>query len=140
MKKQSAGLIMFRRRNGNVEVLLVHPGGPFWKNKNIGAWSIPKGEIEEGENVLAAAQREFEEELAIKAQEPFLPLGSVKQKSGKIVHAWAFCGDCDPSTIQSNFTRIEWAAFDALLAYSCRFKCFGSILNCLRYLLGIIRS
>lgn len=108
MKKKSAKLIMYRRPGGELEVLLVHPGGPFWKNRDAGAWSIPKGEIEEGESALDAARREFEEELGTKARGPFLPLGRVKQKSGKVVQAWAFCGNCDPVVIRSNFTKIEW--------------------------------
>ncbi len=108
MKKQSAGLLMFRRREQVLEVLLAHPGGPFWKNKDAGAWSIPKGELEAGEEPLAAAQREFEEELGIKPQGPFFKLGSVTQKSGKVVQAWAFEGDCDPSAIRGNTFEIEW--------------------------------
>ena len=108
MKKESAGLLMYRMRGETLEVLLVHPGGPFWKKRDAGAWSIPKGEIEPGENPLAAARREFEEELGSKATGPFLPLGSVKQQAGKIVHAWAFRGDCDPSLAQSNTAKIEW--------------------------------
>src|SRR4051812_31931275 len=91
----SAGLLMFRRRAGGVEVFLVHPGGPFWKNKDAGAWSIPKGLIDEGEEPLVAAQREFREETGLEPGVDFLPLGSIQQKAGKIVQAWAFEGDAD---------------------------------------------
>jgi predicted NUDIX family NTP pyrophosphohydrolase len=99
---------MFRVRGGLLEVLLVHPGGPFWQTKDAGAWGIPKGEVEPGEDLLLAAQREFKEELGLTPTPPFHPLGSVTQKSGKVVHAWAFEGDCDPSRIQSNTSEIEW--------------------------------
>jgi predicted NUDIX family NTP pyrophosphohydrolase len=99
---------MFRRKDGALEVLLVHPGGPFWAKKDLGAWSIPKGELGEGEDALAAAQREFEEETGIAPSGPFHPLGSIKQKAGKVVHAWAFEGDCATETIQSNTIKVEW--------------------------------
>jgi len=101
---------MFRRRERGPEVLLVHPGGPFWAKKDLGAWTIPKGELEDGEDELATAQREFEEETGIRPAGPFHPLGSVKQKSGKVVHAWAFEGDCAPETIRSNTFKMEWPA------------------------------
>jgi len=101
---------MFRRRESGPEVLLVHPGGPFWAKKDLGAWTIPKGELEDGEDELATAQREFEEETGIRPAGPFHPLGSVKQKSGKVVHAWAFEGDCAPETIRSNTFKMEWPA------------------------------
>jgi predicted NUDIX family NTP pyrophosphohydrolase len=101
---------MFRRRESGPEVLLVHPGGPFWAKKDLGAWTIPKGELEDGEDELATAQREFEEETGIRPTGPFHPLGSVKQKSGKVVHAWAFEGDCAPDTIRSNTFKMEWPA------------------------------
>src|ERR1044071_6368327 len=91
----SSGLLMYRRVGENCQVLLVHPGGPFWKNKDLGAWTIPKGEVNEGEDLLAAAQCEFEEELGAKPLGTFVPIGSVKQKAGKVVHAWAFEGDLD---------------------------------------------
>jgi predicted NUDIX family NTP pyrophosphohydrolase len=90
------------------EVLLVHPGGPFWKNKDDGAWMIAKGEVEQGEDLLAAAIREFNEETGLTPVEPFLALGQVKHKSGKILHAWAFQGDCDPNQIRSNTFELEW--------------------------------
>jgi len=108
MAKESAGLMMFRKRAGALEFLLVHPGGPFWKNKNAGAWTIPKGEIAEGENALAAAKREFEEELGLKAEGSFIELKPIKQKGGKVVRAWAFEGDCDPGQLKSNTFTMEW--------------------------------
>ena len=108
MAKKSAGLVMYRIRGGALEVLLVHLGGPFWAKKDAGAWFIPKGEIEPGEDELAAAQREFEEETGFKAAGPFIALGSVKHKGGKIVTAWAFEGDCDPASLKSNTFKMEW--------------------------------
>jgi predicted NUDIX family NTP pyrophosphohydrolase len=98
---------MFRRRSA-LEVLLVHPGGPFWAKKDEGVWSIPKGEPGEGEEALDTARREFEEETSFRAEGPFLPLGSVRQKGGKVVQAWAFAGDCDPALLRSNTCEIEW--------------------------------
>ncbi len=98
---------MFRRR-GALEVLLVHPGGPFWAKKDEGAWSIPKGEPAPGEDALDTARREFEEETSLRAEGPYLPLGHVRQKGGKIVHAWAFEGDCDPTLVRSNTCEVEW--------------------------------
>jgi predicted NUDIX family NTP pyrophosphohydrolase len=108
VKKQSAGLMMYRRGEGVVEILLAHPGGPFWKNKDAGAWTIPKGEPADGEDLLAAAIREFKEELGVEATGPFQSLGSITQKAGKVVHAWAFEGDLNPAEIQSNFFEMEW--------------------------------
>ena len=111
MPKISAGLLMYRDRTEErvfLEVLLVHPGGPFWKNKDDGAWMLPKGEVNAGEDLLAAAIREFKEETGFTPVEPFLALGQVKHKSGKILHAWAFRGDCDPTRIRSNTFEIEW--------------------------------
>lgn len=104
----SAGLLMYRHRDGKLQVLLAHPGGPFFKNKDEGSWSIPKGEIESKEDFLEAAQREFEEETGIKPVGPFIELTPVKQKGGKVVHAWAFEGDCDPTGIVSNTFTMEW--------------------------------
>ena len=95
-------MLLFRHRNGVLEVFLVHPGGPFWVRKDDGAWSIPKGEIESGEDALAAARRELAEETGLTVDGDFLPLVPVKQKSGKVVHAWAVRGDADPATITSN--------------------------------------
>ena len=108
MKKTSAGLLMFRRAPGGLEVLLAHPGGPFWARKDLGAWSIPKGEVNQGEDPLAAAQREFLEETGFACAPPFIDLGEVKQPGGKMVHAWAFEGDCDPAAMASNQFEMEW--------------------------------
>ncbi len=99
---------MYRIRDGAVEVLLAHPGGPFFRNKDEGAWSIPKGEPEPGEDLLRTARREFEEETGIRPAGPLLPLTPIQQKGGKIVHAWAFQGDCDPAAIRSNTFTMEW--------------------------------
>jgi len=100
---------MYRRMSGGeIEVLLAHPGGPFWKNKDAGAWSIPKGEYETPEEPLAAALREWAEETGFAAQPPYLPLGEIRQKNGKHVIAWAFEGDCDPARLVSNTFEIEW--------------------------------
>jgi len=108
MPKISAGLLMYRLREGQPAFLLVHPGGPFWRNKDAGAWTIPKGETAEIEEPLATAKREFEEELGLKPEGRFIPLKPVQQKGGKIVHAWAFEGDFDPSRIKSNTFKMEW--------------------------------
>jgi predicted NUDIX family NTP pyrophosphohydrolase len=106
--KRSAGLLMYRKRKDELEVLLVHPGGPLWEKKDYGAWTVPKGEYEEDEEPLAAAQREFFEETGFIAAGDFIELGSVRQKSGKVVVAWAFEGDCDPAQLVSNTCEIEW--------------------------------
>jgi predicted NUDIX family NTP pyrophosphohydrolase len=106
--KISAGLLMHRLREGELEVLLVHPGGPFWKKKDTGAWFIPKGEVAFGEELLAAAKREFAEETGLTATGPFEELGTVRHKGGKIVHAWGFEGDCDTAMIRSNTFTMEW--------------------------------
>jgi predicted NUDIX family NTP pyrophosphohydrolase len=108
MSKVSAGLVMYRQRSTQLEVLLVHLGGPFWAKKDAGAWFVPKGEINPGEDELAAAKREFAEETGLQPAGTFLPLGSVKHKSGKTVLAWAFEGDCDPSALRSNTFQMEW--------------------------------
>jgi len=108
MAKMSAGILMFRRTAGEPEVLLVHPGGPFWRGKDTGAWSIPKGEYEEGEDPLAAAMREFEEETGLRPVGDVVPLGQVRQAGGKLVTAWALEGDCDASTCRSNSFSMEW--------------------------------
>jgi predicted NUDIX family NTP pyrophosphohydrolase len=108
MAKVSAGLLMYRFQRGVVETLLVHLGGPFWTRKEEGAWFVPKGEVEPGEDVLAAARREFEEETGLEPPEELIPLGSVKHKSGKTVFAWAFEGDCDATALRSNTFTIEW--------------------------------
>lgn len=108
MSKVSVGILMYRFRNGRPEVLLVHPGGPFWARKDLGAWSIPKGEVAPGEDPLSTAKREFEEEIGLPPQGRFTSLGSIKQKGGKIVQAWALEGDCDTSSIHSNAVTMEW--------------------------------
>jgi len=107
--KKSAGLLMYRRSDdGTVQVLLVHPGGPFWSGKDEGAWTIPKGGYEAPEEPLAAAQREFTEETGFAVTPPFVPLGEITQKSGKRITAWAFAGDCDPAQICGNTFELEW--------------------------------
>ena len=106
--KFSGGLLMFRRGKRATEVFLVHPGGPFWAKKDAGAWTLPKGEYEPDEEPLMAARREFEEETSFVPQGEFLELGSVRQKSGKTVVAWAFEGDCDPAELRSNTCMIQW--------------------------------
>jgi predicted NUDIX family NTP pyrophosphohydrolase len=106
--KESAGILLFRRRHGRLEVLLVHPGGPFWKNKDAGAWTIPKGEIAGGEDPLACARREFEEETGSACTGDARALPPVKQKGGKLVRAWAVEGDFDPSTLESHTFTMEW--------------------------------
>ena len=111
MPKQSAGLLLYRIGAGGLEVLLVHPGGPFWARKDDGAWSIPKGEVEEGEDALDVALREFEEELgspAPVARDALVDIGTIRQKAGKVVAAWAGEGDFDPSGLRSNTFSIEW--------------------------------
>ncbi|GMV20464.1 MAG: NUDIX domain-containing protein [Vicinamibacterales bacterium] len=107
-RRESAGLLMFRRTSGQLEVLLAHPGGPYWTARQDGAWSIPKGGRNPGESPLDAAVREFREETGFAACPPFHPLGRITQRSGKIVHAWAFEGDCDPAAATSITTTTEW--------------------------------
>jgi predicted NUDIX family NTP pyrophosphohydrolase len=104
----SAGLLLYRRSSGRLELFLAHPGGPFWHNRDDGAWTIPKGMAEPGEDLLAAACREFEEETGLPPRGPFLPLGNIRQKAGKYVHAWAWEGDADASRVTSNTMRTEW--------------------------------
>ncbi|HHN65549.1 MAG TPA: NUDIX domain-containing protein [Nitrospirae bacterium] len=109
MPKISAGILLYRKRDKNLEVFLVHPGGPLWAKKDEGVWSIPKGLIEEGEDLLQAAIREFEEETGFKIKaKKVIPLKPVKQKGGKIVHAFAIEGDCDPEKLRSNTFSMEW--------------------------------
>lgn len=108
MPKQSAGLLLFRRIEAHMEVLLVHPGGPFWAKKDDGAWSIPKGEIVEGEDPLQAARREFEEETGSVVSGDSLPLAPVRQAGGKVVFAWAIESDFDVSTLKSNTFSMQW--------------------------------
>jgi predicted NUDIX family NTP pyrophosphohydrolase len=104
----SAGLLMYRYQNGQLQVLLAHPGGPFFTNKDGGVWSIPKGEPEPDENLFETAQREFREEVGVTPAGSFIALTPIKQKGGKIVHAWAFKGDCNPSECVSNMFTMEW--------------------------------
>jgi predicted NUDIX family NTP pyrophosphohydrolase len=106
--RKSAGLLLFRRTPAGVEVLLVHPGGPLWAKKDEGAWSIPKGEIDADEDPLAAARREFEEELGSPVSGEFIALAPIRQASGKVVHAWAVEGDFDPATLTSGMFSMEW--------------------------------
>ena len=108
MSVQSAGLLCYRYRDQLLEVFLVHPGGPFWARRDDGAWSLPKGLIETGEAALAAAKREFREETGFTADGEFLALGELKQRSGKIVHAWAVQMDLDASQVKSNTFTLEW--------------------------------
>jgi predicted NUDIX family NTP pyrophosphohydrolase len=107
--RRSAGILMYRRGAGAIEVFLVHPGGPFWKNRDAGAWSIPKGEFDENtEEALDAARREFAEETGFPLEGRPVPLEPVRQRSGKLVHAWAVEGDCDASAVRSNLFAMEW--------------------------------
>ena len=108
MAKRSAGILLYRMRNKFLEVFLVHPGGPFWAKKDDGAWSIPKGEFDDNEDPLKAARREFKEETGTALDGKFIELSPVKQKSGKLVYAWAVNGDIDPTKISSNNFEMEW--------------------------------
>jgi predicted NUDIX family NTP pyrophosphohydrolase len=106
--KRSAGLLVYRRRAGACEVFLVHPGGPFWQSRDLGAWSLPKGEFTPGEDPLGAARRECFEETGVEMSGDFLSLAPIKQPGGKTIDAWAVEGDCDPTTIRSNTFAAEW--------------------------------
>ena len=106
--KKSAGILLYRLINDDLEVLLVHPGGPFWTKKDLGAWSIPKGEFNEDEDPLDAAKREMEEETGIKVSGAFIELTPLKQKSGKTIYAWSLQKDIDPAQIKSNHFEMEW--------------------------------
>jgi predicted NUDIX family NTP pyrophosphohydrolase len=108
MPKRSAGLLMYRRSRGTLEVLLVHPGGPLWEKKDLGSWSIPKGEYEAAEEALAAAAREFQEETGLVAGGPYTELTPIRQQGGKLVQAWAFEGDCDAESLKSTTFSLEW--------------------------------
>jgi predicted NUDIX family NTP pyrophosphohydrolase len=108
MPKHSAGLLMYRRRGGILEFFLVHPGGPFWARKDDGVWSIPKGELGSEEDPLEAAKREFEEETGLHPSGDYIALSPIEQPSGKIIHAWAFEGNCDPASLRSNTFSLEW--------------------------------
>jgi predicted NUDIX family NTP pyrophosphohydrolase len=108
MATMSAGILMYRQADDGIVVLLVHPGGPFWQKRDLGAWSVPKGELEDGEDPETAARREFAEELGIEATGPLRPLGQVRQRGGKLVLAYALEGTLDASTVRSNQIAIEW--------------------------------
>jgi predicted NUDIX family NTP pyrophosphohydrolase len=108
LSKKSAGLLIFREVSGRIEVMLVHPGGPFWENKDDGSWSIPKGELEEGEDPQTAARRELEEETGFAPGEEMISLEPIRQPSGKIVFAWAMKGNFDPARLKSNTFAMEW--------------------------------
>jgi predicted NUDIX family NTP pyrophosphohydrolase len=108
MGKISAGLLMYRRRKKTLEVFLIHPGGPFWSKKDLGAWSVPKGEYRADEDPLSAAKREFTEETGLQPGKEFIDLTPAKQAGGKVVRAWAFEGDADPTAITSNTFSMEW--------------------------------
>ena len=114
MKKKSAGLLLYRYHEGIPEVFLVHPGGPFWVNKDIGIWSIPKGEIGPEEEPLSAAIREFDEETGFKVDGRFITLTPVRQPGGKLVYAWALEGDCDASAVKSNSFSMEWPLYSGV--------------------------
>ena len=122
MKKErvSAGLVMYRESERGLEIFLAHPGGPFFANRDEGVWSIPKGVPEDGEDLKAAAEREFYEEVGLKPNGPYIDLGSIKQKGGKIVHAWAFKGDWVEGTVnRCNTFKLEWPPHSGKL---CEFK------------------
>ena len=108
MGKRSAGLLLYRRNEHGLEVFLVHPGGPYWSRKDLGAWSIPKGEYTDAEDPLVAARREFLEETGFTVDGTFVALGSIRQTGGKVVSVWALEGDCDPAKLTSNFFQLQW--------------------------------
>lgn len=108
MAKESAGILMYRRRGPRIQVLLVHPGGPYWAQKDLGAWSIPKGEFDPGEHPLQAAKREFEEEMGLHVDGRFTQLTPRRQPGGKRIHIWAVEGDCDAAAVVSNTFKMEW--------------------------------
>jgi predicted NUDIX family NTP pyrophosphohydrolase len=107
-RKESAGIVLYRYYDSSLEIFLVHPGGPFWKNKDAGAWSIPKGEFDNGEDPLEAAKREFHEETGCSVDGRFIALRPTRQPGGKMVHAWAVEGDCEAESIKSNSFTMEW--------------------------------
>ncbi len=106
--KTSAGILLYRLGHHGPEVFLVHPGGPYWQHRDAGAWSVPKGEADADEDLLEVAKREFREEAGVPLEDSFYALGSIKQKSGKIVHVWAIKGDIDPQQVKSNTCTVEW--------------------------------
>jgi predicted NUDIX family NTP pyrophosphohydrolase len=108
MPRVSAGLLLHRRRNGRLEVFLAHPGGPFWARKDAGVWVIPKGEVNDGEDLLDAALREFREETGFDIPGPFQPLRPIRQQGGKVVHVWTAEADVDPGAVSSNTFTLEW--------------------------------
>jgi predicted NUDIX family NTP pyrophosphohydrolase len=108
MAKTSAGILLYRRTDDGIDVLLVHPGGPFWQTRDLGAWSLPKGEYDDREDAEAAARREFKEELGVEALGPLQSLGQVRQRAGKIVRGYAMEGDLDINNVRSNEVAIEW--------------------------------
>jgi predicted NUDIX family NTP pyrophosphohydrolase len=116
MPKQAAGILLFRRSPAGLEVLLAHPGGPLWTRKDLGAWTMPKGQFTDGELPLDAARREFEEEMGRPASGDFQPLGTLKQPSGKVIHAWAAESDFDATTVTSNLFSMEWPPKSGRLA------------------------
>ncbi len=116
MPRTSAGILMFRRKGDSIELFLIHPGGPFWARKDLGAWSIPKGEYGDDEKPLDAARREFNEETGFAVDGHFIPLPPIKQKGGKIVSAWAIEGDIDASAVRSNTFSMEWPPRSGKLA------------------------
>lgn len=116
MSRSSAGILMYQCRNEGIRVLLAHPGGPFWRNRDDGSWSIPKGEVAAGESSERAARREFEEELGVAPAGPLVPLGLLRQRGGKLVEAFALQGDFDPGRLRSNEFEIEWPPRSGRLA------------------------
>lgn len=122
--ESSAGLLLYRQTPAGIEVFLAHPGGPWWSGRDAGAWTIPKGLIEPGEDPLAAARREFREETGFTPQGPFFPLGSVRLKSGKTVHAWAGEEDLDPARFRSGMFQLEWPR------HSGRIRSFPEVDQC----------
>ncbi len=114
MVKKSSGLLLYRQRNGALEVFLVHPGGPIWAKRDMGAWSIPKGEFGPDENPLAAAKREFEEETGFKVEGRFTALTPIRQRNNKLVYAWAVEGDCDAALARSNTFPLEWPPYSGI--------------------------
>jgi predicted NUDIX family NTP pyrophosphohydrolase len=115
MPKQAAGILLYRRGRTGLEVLLAHPGGPLWTRKDYGAWTLPKGQFTDAEAPLDAAKREFEEEMGSKPTGDFQPLGTIKQPSGKVIHAWAAESDFDAATVKSNLFSMEWPPRSGLM-------------------------